>query len=346
MMYKTSAADTRHDRAAREFDAFSPGEPEAARDFYDAEGYVVLRGLLSHAQCDRVMAQFDRQVRHSRLPILRQKNMRYEANAFTADGFLANPIFNVQDLQTRPFGGFKHAVLDVLTDQGVASATAFLLRGPKTKVIQSMFFEAPAGTWAHQDSYYQDSASALGQAVAGWFALEDIGEAAGRFFVCPRSHRSMAVVRNDGKVNFAAGHETYKQTIAEMMQSNSLPVVAPALAKGDVLFWNSLTVHGSFAADDGTLGGGGGVSRRSLTAHYLRDDDEMLQFHSRVRRQDMTEWNAMRVGLLHDQDKRKNRMIRDAAYRFPGPYMTARKWALKLLLATRGGRKAPAAEPS
>ncbi len=31
-----------------------------------------------------------------------------------------------------------------------------------------MAFEAAAGTWAHQDSYYQDSYAELGGMTAGW----------------------------------------------------------------------------------------------------------------------------------------------------------------------------------
>ena len=160
--------------------------------------------------------------------MLRQKNMRYEMNSFTAAGFLDNPIFNIQDLQTRSLGTFKSAVLDVLTSPELARVTAALLGGTRSKVVQSMFFEAPAGTWAHQDSYYQDSAAGLGGAVAGWFALEDIHADAGRFFVCPRSHKSMAIVRNEGTNSFADGHERYKQTMAGMIRSGELTLTAPA----------------------------------------------------------------------------------------------------------------------
>lgn len=302
-----------------------------ARHFYETEGYVVLRGLVAPAQCDTIMARFDAEVRSARTPILRQVNMRYEVNRFTADRFLANPIFNVQDLQTRRFGGFKRAVLDTLTGAAVAHAVARLLGGPRVKVVQSMFFEAPAGTWPHQDSYYQDSARGLGQAVAGWFALEDIADGAGRFYVCPGSHRR-EVMRNAGRLNFAGGHEAYKQAMGELIRSAELPVVAPPLQKGDVLLWNSLTVHGSFAAT------GPGVSRRSLTAHYLREDDDMLQFHTRVRHQRMALWNGMQVGLLHDQDLRRNRLVRDLAHRYPASYTALRRLALKGLLATRGLR--------
>jgi phytanoyl-CoA hydroxylase len=311
-------------------DSIKPDLPrtQTARDHYETEGYVVLRGAIDPRLCDAVMENFNRDVRHSKTPILRQKEMTYEANRYTADGFLENPIFNVQDLETRRFGRFKRAALDVITDAKVTGVVSGLIGGVKAKVIQSMFFEAPAGTWAHQDSYYQDSSRGLGGAVAGWFALEDIQEGAGRFFVCPGSHR-MPVVRNEGKYSIAGGHAQYKEAIAELIRSGQLQVHAPVLAKGDVLLWSSLTVHGSFSAERP------GVSRQSLTAHYLRDDEEMLQFHTRVRPQRTRVENNMRVGILHDQDKLHNRLVRDLAYHFPGPYMAARRTALKALVAKR-----------
>jgi phytanoyl-CoA hydroxylase len=40
-------------------------------------------------------------------------------------------------------------------------------------------------------------------------------------------------------------------------------VYAPAMKKGDVLFWNSRTIHGSLPTQDEKF------SRRSLTAHYM-----------------------------------------------------------------------------
>ena len=312
---------------------FSLNDLAAAADYYEQQGYVVLQGILPTEQCDAVRATFTQQVRRSRTPILRQKNMRYERNAFTKDGFLSNPIFNVQDLDPAAHGTFRAAVLDVLTAPAVAHATATLLGGERTKVIQSMFFEAPAGTWAHQDSYYQDSAAKLGGCVAGWFALEDIDEAAGRFYVCPGSHRSLPTILNAGALNFADGHDAYKIAVGAAIEEHGLTLRAPALAKGDVLFWNSLTVHGSFMA------GAPGFSRTSLTAHYLRDSDSMLQFHSRIREQRMMEWNGTRIGLLHEQSRLKNRLMREAGYRWPETYARARRLALKALLASRGLRR-------
>jgi phytanoyl-CoA hydroxylase len=312
------------------FSADAPDGLADARAYYDQYGYVVLRGLIPKALCGQVRAVFDAEVRKTPIPMLRQKNMRYELNELDSDGFLSNPIFNLQDIGSGKLGGFRSTVLDVLTHRATATATSGLLGCERSMVIQSMFFEAPAGTWAHQDSYYQDSATGLGGCVAGWFALEDIDAGGGRFYVCPGSHRNAPLLRNEGEYNFATGHEAYRQGMLEMMRSHGLSFAAPFLAAGDVLFWNSLTVHGSLPASRP------GVSRSSLTAHYLRDGDAMLQFHSRVRPQKTMIYNGMTVGLLHDQDELHNRLIRTIAFHMPKPYMAARRLALQALLAKRG----------
>ncbi|MFC4168207.1 phytanoyl-CoA dioxygenase family protein [Teichococcus aestuarii] len=298
--------------------------------YYRRQGYVVIRGLLQPDLCDAIRAAYLSEVRPSRVPILRQKNMRYERNSFDRDGFLDNPIFNVQDLETGRFGQFKRSALLGLVQKDVARTTAALAGVGRTKLIQSMFFEAPVGTWAHQDSYYQDSASGLGRCVAGWYALEDVDAAAGRFYVCPGSHRTVPVLRNAGELDFATGHDRYRKAVLETIRHFDLEFRAPYLAKGDVLFWSSLTVHGSFAPS------GSGVSRTSLTAHYLPADDEMLQFHTRIRRQKIIWVEGMPVAQLHDQDKLHNRLLRDMAAHAPGPYAAARKLAMRgLFLASK-----------
>ncbi len=130
----------------------------------------------------------------------------------------------------------------------------------------------------------------------------------------------MPPLRNAGAHNVATGHQAYRQAMVEAIRSNGLPLPAPFLAAGDVLFWNSLTVHGSLPAS--RLG----VSRMSLTPHYLREDDAMLQFHSRIREQKTKLHGGTMVGLLHDQDLLRNRVVREVAFRFPKSYVAARGW--------------------
>lgn len=311
---------------------FTAEKFDEARAYYDEHGYVVFRSLVPASLCSRALQAFDATVRSSLIPMLRQKNMHYERHTFDADGFLDNPIFNIQDLGSRSLAIFRDAALDILTAPPVAQAVGLLLGCSRAKLIQSMFFEAPAGTWAHQDSYYQDSAAGLGGCVAGWYALENIDAGAGRFYVCPGSHRAVPLLRNTGSNNFATGHDAYRHAMVETMRQHRLSFAAPYLAAGDVLFWNSLTIHGSLPASRK------GVSRRSFTAHYLRDEDAMLQFHSRIRLQRMVSYNGMRVGLLHDQDLLRNRLTREAAFHFPAPYIALRRAALRAVLLQRAAR--------
>ncbi|MDJ0388423.1 phytanoyl-CoA dioxygenase family protein [Roseomonas sp. E05] len=319
--------------------SFRPEDLQEAVQFYRREGYVVIRGLLSPELCDAVRNGYRAEVLPSKTPILRQKNMRYERNRFDKDGFLVNPIFNVQDLESRRFGRFKNATLDVLTHPGVAALTAAVLGTPRTKVIQSMFFEAPAGTWAHQDSYYQDSGAGIGRCTAGWFALEDIDAGAGRFYVCPRSHKLMPLLRNAGELDFATGHHRYQHAVLEAIKRYDLPWHAPCLRKGDAIFWSSLTVHGSLGAERR------GVSRTSLTAHYLPETDGMLQFHTRIRPQKLLPHNGMAVARLHDQDEWRNRAVRRVAASAPGTYAVVRKTAMRALFLAGKMRRAPAPVP-
>ncbi|MGA2552189.1 MAG: phytanoyl-CoA dioxygenase family protein [Burkholderiaceae bacterium] len=320
---------------------FSIEQLVAACAYYRDQGYVVIRGLVAPELCDRVMAAFDRQARNSKVPILRQKNMRYERNMFDSDGLLVNPIFNIQDLQSSHFGIFKQAVLDMYTDSGVTRVAASVLgcvgAGERVRLIESMFFEAPAGTWPHQDSYYQDSADSLGGATAAWFALEDIGARAGRFYVCPRSHREASPILNHGKNNFGTGHNHYREAVLALARQHQFEWRAPYLAKGDVLFWNSLTIHGSLSQAAGSH-----ESRRSLTGHYLRRTDELLQFHTRLRHQKKSHHRGVEIGLLHDQDELRNRVARTMAFHFPGLWATARSVAIKALVHSRGGEDLPA----
>jgi phytanoyl-CoA hydroxylase len=313
---------------------FTSNELEPACEYYRAQGYVVFRGLVSPALCDRVVRGFQQEARDSRVPILRQKNMQYERNEFDQNGFLSNPIFNIQDLQSKHFNVFKSAALDLYTDPAVTRAVSALLGGPAegegVRLIESMYFEAPAGTWPHQDSYYQDSAAQIGGATAAWIALEDITSKAGRFYVCPKTHAQFPVIWNRDKWNSGTGHENYKDAILSVAREHGVSWRAPYLAKGDVLFWNSLTIHGSLPPFPGSSD-----SRKSLTGHYLRSGHQLFQFHTRVRRQKMKEHNGTQIGLLHDQDEVRNQLVRAFAYHFPNLWTLGRRIAIKFLVNFR-----------
>lgn len=121
-----------------------------------------------------------------------------------------------------------------------------------------MFFDQNTKTPAHQNWYYLDSLP-NGHLLAGWFALEDTQEAAGRFYVLPKIH----LIDFDLTADEQVSTHVYVNKINEYVDTHAHEINAPALEKGDVLFWNSLTIHGSLPTQDSKY------FRKSLTAHYL-----------------------------------------------------------------------------
>lgn len=307
---------------AEERPYFTLRELPAALAYYRAEGYVVLRGLVPGAATQRVRAAFERHVRPYRGHIYRQTTANPERHVFTPDGFMLNPIQNIQDLPSRPFAPYRAAVLDLLTGPGpVAVLTA--LYGEAPRIVQTMHFEGNSATWAHQDGYYLDSEQ-QGAMTGLWVALEDIAPGAGRFFVCPRSHL-LTLPKNRSELAVADHHATYKDFIAGVIRREALACHAPALAAGDVLFWNSWTIHGSLATTQR------GVSRASLTCHAIPRSHRFLQFQSRLRTIRPRLVNGIEVHCPKDLDRLRNRAVLLVEVRAPRLFRAAKRWAIRRL---------------
>ena len=57
------------------------------------------------------------------------------------------------------------------------------------------------------DTYYLDSEK-IGTMTAGWIALEEIKADAGRFFICPSSHK-IDLGKQNSSNNIAENHDKY-----------------------------------------------------------------------------------------------------------------------------------------
>jgi phytanoyl-CoA hydroxylase len=128
--------------------------------------------------------------------------------------------------------------------------------------MQTMLFDANTETQSHQDYWYLDSVP-NGHLLAAWIALEDIDERAGRFYVVPKSQMLDFYSDTPG-----LEHDDWIARIKGYVAAHPEQVYAPALNKGDVLFWNSHTIHGALPNKDPHL------SRKSLTAHYMPSEFE------------------------------------------------------------------------
>jgi len=127
------------------------------------------------------------------------------------------------------------------------------------RLMQSMLFDLNTATAPHQDCWYLDSVPS-GRLLAAWIALEDIDERAGRFFVLPDS--CDAELHAEGMP-----HSEWLRRLRVHVDAHSAEAYAPALRKGDVLFWSSRAIHGALPTQDERF------SRKSLTAHYLPEGE-------------------------------------------------------------------------
>ena len=121
-----------------------------------------------------------------------------------------------------------------------------------------MLFDKSTGTIDHADTWYLDT-NPRGNMIAAWIALEDIHKSAGRFFVYPKSHK-LNIPENINKT--IKDNYLYAKFMNKFVKENNLKKFAPAMKKGDVLFWHPFTIHGSLSQTDNKY------SRKSLTAHY------------------------------------------------------------------------------
>jgi phytanoyl-CoA hydroxylase len=292
----------------------------AAKDYLHEEGYVVIRGLVDPDLCAGICRSFAEEVKTYPGFLYRQATARAERNQVNELGHVMNPLLNLQDLDRQRFGQLRSRALDALTSRSVVASLRGLF-GESPKLVQSMYFEGNSATWAHQDTYYLDS-ERIGTMVAAWIALEDIDPGAGRFFVYPRSHL-IDLRKNGGDFDIAFHHDRYKALIIDVIRKHGLQMRAPALQRGDVLFWSSKTIHGSLRTQGTTR------TRQSLTAHYIPDSHRFLQLQSRLKPLSLSEHNGIRIHCPKDQARLQNRMTLLVESRLPGPFYLAKRLAVK-----------------
>lgn len=299
---------------------FELSDAAAIHDYYTENGYVVVRGLFPAETCRTARGLWDSEVKPFRGFMYRQATAKAERHQFNEQGWVMNPILNLQSLDPGRFGRFRDYVTNgILTGEGMKRAFTTLL-GDTPKIVQSMYFEGNSATWEHQDSYYLD-AEEIGSMAAAWVAIEDIAPQAGRFFICPGSHR---IKLDDHSLtnNIAENHEAYISSVVEKVKAANLPIRAPALQAGDVLFWNALTIHGSLDSQDP------GHSRSSITCHAIPKASRYLQYQTRVLDLKTDEINGVDVFRPKDLGAAKNRAIFAAESHFPKPFYWLKKQAI------------------
>jgi len=293
------------------------------RQYYEQEGYVVVRDLLPGALCDATREAFLAEVKPYPGFIYRQALANPEKHTFTEHGYMLNSILNIQDLPMSRFRNFRETGLALLTHHRLQKIVVAIF-GEPGKLVQSMYFEGNPITWPHQDTYYLDAAE-IGRMTAVWVAVEDIHPGAGRFFIYPGSHK-IDMVRNRQEFDIAFHHDRYKSLVLDVIRENKLECRAPALNKGDALFWSSKTIHGSLKTTQPEH------SRSSLTAHFIPRSMEFLQWQTRIKPLHLKDINGVMVHCPKDQNRWHNRLIMALETSFPKTFQMAKKLVVKALL--------------
>jgi phytanoyl-CoA hydroxylase len=224
-----------------------------ASDYYEQNGYAVIEQLVPHRLIDRLMALYRAQILNTPTKFYRQNTNVYDANRLTSAGHVIQSFLDIHHY--KKFPEFRQAALDLYFSQELLQGLSEVTGFARHNLMQSMLFDANATTPPHQDWWYLDTVPA-GHLLGAWIALEDIHEDAGRFFVMPGTHHVQMHTPDMPHSDWLARMRTY-------MDANPGNVKAPALKKGDVLFWNSRTIHGSLPTRDIRY------SRKSLTAHFM-----------------------------------------------------------------------------
>jgi phytanoyl-CoA hydroxylase len=302
---------------------FSAHEAEQIRAYYEENGYVIVKSVFSPEICDTQRKLWEQEVKPFRGYIYRQATAKAERHVFNENGWVMNPILNLQSVDPRRFHRFRtHATESVLTAPVLRDLFKILLKDTP-KIVQSMYFEGNSATWEHQDSYYLDSEK-VGEMAAAWIAVEPITARAGRFFICPRSHK-IRLDDHNLENNVAEHHEVYISSVVDKIRRLNLEIRAPALEKGDVLFWNALTIHGSLDSQDPQH------SRSSITCHAIPSSRLFLSLQARLLDVSTDDVNGTRVYRPKDLSTLKNRLIFQVETRFPSLFYWAKRTAVKQL---------------
>lgn len=302
---------------------FSLEQKREASEYYKANGYVVFKGVINKKVCEAVRSAWEAEVKPSTKYIYRQATAKSELNVLNEKGWVMNPILNLQSLNPKYFGRIREvAVNDVLANVDMQGCFEALL-SEKPKIVQSMYFEGNSATWEHQDTYYLDAEN-LGDMAAAWVALEDISAKAGRFFICPGSHK-IEIEKQNKETNIADNHSTYIKKIVGIMKERNMEIRAPLLEAGDVLFWHAWTMHGSLKSEDIT-------SRSSITMHAIPSSQRFHQLQTRIFEVPTDDVHGTKIWRPKDQAKMKNKAIMFLESYFPGPFYALKRAGIRALV--------------
>jgi ectoine hydroxylase-related dioxygenase (phytanoyl-CoA dioxygenase family) len=241
-------------------------EVRALKEFFDANGYAVARGLFTPAEVAEIRETFMAQASNGPVEGLSDGHHK----ACSPDDPLAfyPRMMHPHKHPDKPVGPLSvRYMLDARVGQVLQS-----LMEDEPLAAQSMFYFKPPGARGqdlHQDNFYLRVAP--GTCCAAWTAIDDADAENGGMMVVPGSDKADVVCpeKSDPTVSFTDAHVPVPEGLR--------PEVVP-LKAGDVLFFNGSVIHGS------TPNTSKDRFRRAFICHYLpRQSTELAHWYSSLR---------------------------------------------------------------
>ena len=239
-------------------DAIEPAIPKLARfqQTYRERGYVVARDLVPRGLVDDLVEKIKSEVVPFDGPLPRHPpdetgNFAGVANQFSEDGVLLNSIMNPQSLKQPELTGFTEALMRLVTANEISRLLAVLDGHTRHLLHQIILFFVCPETSAHIDSFGTDTWP-RGGAFTVWIPLENIQADAGPPFIHPMNllpsldlefGDDSPIWRHENP-NHQAGVAYSKALERHIADQGHDPVII-TVGPGDVVFWSSVTVHGS-----------------------------------------------------------------------------------------------------
>ena len=320
--HKCIVPETKEEDKVPKFNINSGGQD--AIKYYKDNGFVVLEKILKKEDCKKLISAWEKEVKGFKGYMYRQATAKLEKNIFNEHNWIMNPILNLQSLNIKRFPLLRKGFEKIIASN--KNLGKFVKSAIKDKpiIVQSMYFEGNSVTWEHQDSYYLDD-EIIGNMIAGWVALENIEANAGRFFVCAKSHLNDFSDMNIDN-NIADNHNIFIENINKKIKNEKYNIYAPKLEAGDVLLWNSLTIHGSLDSQSKTH------SRSSITFHAIRSSSRFFVLRSNLRNLCFDINSPFNIYRPKDQSKIVNKLLFYFESFFPKIFNRIKKIAIKFIL--------------
>jgi phytanoyl-CoA hydroxylase len=304
---------------------FRPDQLSEIYRYYDEQGYAVVSGVVDAGHCDHLRGLWETEVKTTGQFIYRQATAEAERHVCNERGWVMNPILNLQSVDPRRLGEFRHYATEKILTAPLLARVFEALLGDRPKIVQSMYFEGNSVTWEHQDSYYLDSEN-IGRMAAAWIALEPIEAEAGRFFICPGSHR-LVLNRHGSENDDTDNLDRYFDAVVAKVRELGLEIHAPRLETGDALFWNAWTIHGSLDSQHVSR------SRSSVTCHAIAARDRFFQLRLRPLDVETDIINGVHIYRPKDLARFRNRAVLWLESRFPRQFYWLKRAAIRRLAA-------------